>query len=620
MPRRTVQSGTTVSLFPFLAVLVCAMGSLILLLLIITRHLHPSYHQVSVVTAETVDEEVKFVAVLSDSLPEKTFASRDLNESFATSEIGSARWSKFQKVNEDRTRHPAAPQYNPLTDADVATKARLERERALIKLHQSQLADLQAELTKINQENQQLISMSENTQATINQKAKALDAKQQEIMDQQKSLSEKQAASASLAQSILRTKENIKQKQATKQKRDERMEIVAFDAVSGQKRTPIFIECLPGHVVVQPGIGDAQTQFLTSYSPGNNPLAVALQAYAEQIGRESKSSSTPYALLVVRPGGIDEFYTVGQLLKANNIEFGYELVDADQKFYFGDQHQIASQKFQKAFELASQQPRVEKRPQQAMLPSKGFARKQALDEILESIKAGKANRDAGNSTAQPPSGNNQPANMIARNRNEPAKLPASTTGEETGGNQQQLSSSNSPAPGMQNPGSPTQQSTSQQTPNARFPEYDPPRKTKGEGNTRPNPFAPQVANQGASGGSASNSDSVAPPMFTTIGLERTLTVQVDLSGVKVGRRKKIELDSSLQTRELRSQFDAEILQELANWNTPPEGMHWVPAIEYRVEPGGNQLAIRLETITDQLQYPSKTRYQMSQQLDDLFRR
>ncbi len=620
MPRRTVQSGTTVSLFPFLAVLVCAMGSLILLLLIITRHLHPSYHQASVVPAESVEEEFTVVTVFSDNLLEKSFTPSELSETFATSEIGSARWSKFQKVDEDHSQFPVAPQFNPLTDADAITKDRLMRKRALEDLQQKQRTEFQAALKRAKQENEQLTSSAEITQRTIVQKTGMLRSSQQELVRLQKYLDEKQAASDALNQSILRTKENIQNKQSTQPKRDDRMQIVAFDAVSGQKRTPIFIECLPGKVRVQPGIGEAETEFLTSYSPTNNPLAVALQAYAEQLGRETKASSAPYALLVVRPEGIDEFYTVGQLLKANNIEFGYELVDSDQKFYYGDEHQNASQRFQQAFEVACQQPQIERRPQQAILPSKGYARKQALDEILDSIAAGKALRDAGNSTGEKlPVGDKQSAEQFARNPNEPAKLLPSMTGERTPLAQQQLSSRNGSAPEMQNPESPTQQPTSQQSPNARFPEYDPPPKSKGESNSRPNPFAPQVANQGASGGSASNSDSVAPPMFTTIGLERTLVVQVDLTSVKVGKRKKFELDSSLQTRELRSQFDAEILQELANWDAPPDGMHWVPAIEYRVEPGGNQLAIRLETITDQLQYPSKTRYQMSQQLDDLFR-
>ncbi|WP_339742141.1 hypothetical protein [uncultured Rubinisphaera sp.] len=620
MPRRTAQSGTTVSLFPFLAVLVCAMGSLILLLLIITRHLHPSYHQASVVPAEPVENEISVVTVFSDNLLEKSFAPSDLSEAFATSEIGSARWSKFQKTNEDHSQFPIAPQYNPLTDADAITKDRLMRERVLKDLQQKQLTELKAALKDTMQKNEELISSAEMTHDTIEQKTKLLSSRQLELMSLQKTLQEKQAASSALNNSILRTKDSIQLKQSTKPKQDERMQIVAFDAVSGQKRRPIFIECLPGKVRVQPGIGEAETEFLTSYSPTNNPLAVALQAYAEQLGRDTKSSSAPYALLVVRPEGIDEFYTVGQLLKANNIEFGYELVDSDQKFYYGDEHQNASNKFQQAFEVACQQPQIEKRPQQAMLPSKGFARKQALDEILDSIAAGKAQRDAEVSTGEKFTGSKQSADQFVNNRKEPAKLPDLMTGERSPVTQQQLSSSAGSAPEMQNPQSSPSQTASQQSPNARFPEYDPPPKSMGENESRPNPFAPQVANQGASGGSASNSDSSAPPMFTTIGLERTLVVQVDLTGVKIGKRNKVELDSSLQYRELLKQFDAEILQELAHWDTPPEGMHWVPAIEYRVEPGGNQLAIRLESITDQLQYPSKTRYQMSQQLDDLFKR
>ena len=91
-------------------------------------------------------------------------------------------------------------------------------------------------------------------------------------------------------------------------------------------KSPHYIECLEGGVIIHPGeefIGiDALTQ-------PNSSLDVFLAKIAEKSEQE-------YLIMAVRPKGIETFYQVRDLAKDRKIDFGYEPIDEGWKLRFSN--------------------------------------------------------------------------------------------------------------------------------------------------------------------------------------------------------------------------------------------------------------------------------------------
>jgi hypothetical protein len=109
--------------------------------------------------------------------------------------------------------------------------------------------------------------------------------------------------------------------------------VVPFEGLYKTSRRPIYIECRGDCVILQPeGIVFTPSDFLGPGGPGN-PLASALRAaqeYWRQAPRPSPGMpNEPYPLLLVRPDGIIAYYLVRDAMSSWDAEFGYELVGQD---------------------------------------------------------------------------------------------------------------------------------------------------------------------------------------------------------------------------------------------------------------------------------------------------
>jgi len=114
--------------------------------------------------------------------------------------------------------------------------------------------------------------------------------------------------------------------------------VVPFEGLYKTNRRPIYIECRGDSVILQPeGIVFAPNDFLGPGGPGN-PLASALRAaqdYWRQAPRPSPGvPNEPYPLLLVRPDGIIAYYLVRDAMSSWDAEFGYELVGQDWQLDF----------------------------------------------------------------------------------------------------------------------------------------------------------------------------------------------------------------------------------------------------------------------------------------------
>lgn len=100
---------------------------------------------------------------------------------------------------------------------------------------------------------------------------------------------------------------------------------------SGTLRPPVYFECSNRMIVLQPeGIAFSLTDFRGPPGPGN-PAAVAFRAAREELVRQQNSTagdeSEPYALIIVRPDGQMACDLLCKVFDKSGIDFGYEFVE-----------------------------------------------------------------------------------------------------------------------------------------------------------------------------------------------------------------------------------------------------------------------------------------------------
>jgi len=266
--RKGGQAENPVSLFPFLSVLICTMGMLILLLVVINRSARTQAAEHSGInTGEIVAEldiEAQTLAMFANDL---------------------------QKSKE-------------LTIADIEDKrVRLASLESVIETTVREIKQAEAALENLKN--------NRNTGHTETDKlAEALAAKREYLRRAELELQELQANAA-----------NHKNTYA----------IIPYRGLNGTDRRPLYIECRKDCVVIQPeGIVLREDDFLTASHP-DNPLDAMLRAaglfYLEN--ELAPQGTKPYPLILVRPGGIDAYYAVRESIKSWDEQFGYELVEDD---------------------------------------------------------------------------------------------------------------------------------------------------------------------------------------------------------------------------------------------------------------------------------------------------
>ena len=272
---RTKKESFSLSLFPFLAVLICTMGVLIVLLVIVVKH---ADHKAQSVRAEKAEEIQKKLTLIQNFTE---------TEEFKLEELMEIREEVTNDLKENlQFRSNVQAQINSLRDEAKLLEDRYNRLVAARKTQTQQIANQESQLN-----------------AEISRLRLQMVGAQQEL---KRVLAEAKPA------------ENV-------------YAIVPYNGVGGTNRRPIFLECTSKAIWIQPyGIEITSQDFEGPIIPGN-PLDAALlsirdyyQKYAAQ-NRDGK----PYPLLVVRPGGERAFASARRAMKSWVDEFGYELVAAD---------------------------------------------------------------------------------------------------------------------------------------------------------------------------------------------------------------------------------------------------------------------------------------------------
>ena len=273
--RRQREGAPNISLFPFLAVLICTMGALVPLLFAITR-------QARMQAARTAVAKIA------------------------------------EKKAEIRTEHETM-------------QWRIEQLKTSRKKTDGQVSDSRLELGHLEDHARDLrekIPALEKTVAELD-KLDGDDNRQrsQQVEELQKLRAQIEAA-----------KKQVTDAQMEAASRKKSYAIVPYEGPNQTYRRPIYLECRADAVVLQPeGIEFPVSDFEGPLGPGN-PLASTLRAVREYLLAnhtfDPQRDGEPYPLLLVRPDGIAAYYAARAAMTSWATEFGYELIEADWKLAY----------------------------------------------------------------------------------------------------------------------------------------------------------------------------------------------------------------------------------------------------------------------------------------------
>lgn len=265
--RNASQTGPSVSLFPFLAVLICTMGALVPLLLAMSR------------TAR-LQAEAAALAKLSEQGGELQTAREDVQ------------W-RIEQLKQSRAQ----------TDSQVA-EARLQLGH--LEDHSRRLRD------KLKEYERTLADFEHLENVDGQQRAQS----QAEL--------ERMRAEIGMAQ------QQVTQARQEAAGRNRCYAVVPYEGPNQTHRRPIYLECRAEVVVLQPeGVEFTEADFEGPLGPGN-PLAAALRAAREYLLSQrdfDPQAGEPYPMLLVRTEGINAYYAARAAMKSWGFDFGYELVD-----------------------------------------------------------------------------------------------------------------------------------------------------------------------------------------------------------------------------------------------------------------------------------------------------
>jgi hypothetical protein len=268
MMRRTYRKPqVTVSLFPFLAVLICMMGALIVLLVLVVQQARVS------------------AAVITD---------------------------------------------DPPTAEELAEAIELDNIRQDYEWRRDILEQQRLEMTKKQADHRLALSHLEDHIRRLEGKWKLLQAEAGNLKASAVSSEDATAELAQLRQAIELAEQQMDEARLAAKQRPRSYAIIPYRGPYGTLRRPVFIECTARGIVLQPeGLVITGSDLNGPMGPGN-PLDAALRATREYLLASGVvgEKGEPYPLLIVRPDGTEAYGAARSAMKNWDDEFGYELIEA----------------------------------------------------------------------------------------------------------------------------------------------------------------------------------------------------------------------------------------------------------------------------------------------------
>lgn len=270
---RARRESTSISLFPFLAVLICTMGALIVLLVIVVKQADLS---AKARRDDAVEETQEEIAKLEEALDEAEFRTGTLES------------------------------HRPELVAQL-------REASLLRSHyEQQMRELEEQWKQLQAHATALESSPEQTTANAEAQIQQLQAQ------------------------VNQAREAVEQARRARALAQPQYALVAYDGRNGTHRRPIFIECTPQGIDLQPfGIHFDMNEFSEPVLPGN-PLDASVLAIRDEWLRQDPrgAEGAPYPLILIRPNGSDAYAVVREALKSWDSEFGHQIIPQDMQLTY----------------------------------------------------------------------------------------------------------------------------------------------------------------------------------------------------------------------------------------------------------------------------------------------
>jgi hypothetical protein len=260
------------SLFPFLAVLVCTMGALIVLLVTVVQQARVYASNTTVESSAARDQDAGMEL------------HRKYEDSLWRREVLEMQRSELSKQLADKRRE--------LSHFEDHIR-RLEARWKQLEEEAAQLESLQA--TRVTD--------AAATRAEVERLRRQVEQARREVEEARRELAN----------------------------RPVRYSIIPYEGPNGTQRRPVYIECTERGIIIQPeGIVLTPEDFEGPMGPGN-PLDAALRTTREYLERTGQTSvgGEPYPLLIVRSDGAMAYSAARAAMRSWDDEFGYELVEAD---------------------------------------------------------------------------------------------------------------------------------------------------------------------------------------------------------------------------------------------------------------------------------------------------
>jgi hypothetical protein len=287
-----------VSTFPFLAVLLCAMGSLILLLMIFDR-------RAKIAALQKVHES----AVLAK-------AHRDTDD-----EADLARLAEAERL--------AAANKQEWEDRCNAVHAKLEREELVLEGEiakaREQLNESGAKVEAERDRAKAIAKQLEDAGLVVKKSQAATQDKEKAVVEAEQRSDAARRELARQAAELQKLEQALADVRTLRERQKSTYSLVPYLGKRGDNRRPLYLECRSDGYVFHPD----EVSFSAFDLSGGGLRQEVSRRVTRLVGPERSAIARPYLLMLVRPDGIHNYYRAQQELAGAPIDFGYEFVEAD---------------------------------------------------------------------------------------------------------------------------------------------------------------------------------------------------------------------------------------------------------------------------------------------------
>ena len=630
---------STVSLFPFLAVLVCTMGALILLLLVTTRQIRQqAITRAQDVRASQPDDNVEGIAdddsaqdVLDD--PEMSVEQEPVVSEEEAPLV----------LDDEKKPSPSEVQ----REIELAEKRRnIEAEREWLRRQWEQTVselnakrdEWQKSVTSQQRMASAVVGDVEQLRSKLTKQRTELEEARDRIGESQMVLQSLKNETSTIEQKIAEARQKLATAKRVRAAATSKYAFLPFDTHSGTTRRPILIDCREsGFVFVPERVGLSRLE-LNGFTVKYNPLIAGVQALVafwtawNRVRPEQGTAEAPYILLVVRPSGIYSYYIARSILAELDVKFGYELIEEDWELDLSEPEPRAVEACREAVQKVLSE-------RDTLLAFLDRNRSEAKNQILldedgdipsfDSISdQDRWDRQASLSRSQASSlseGNEEtpPRGMppLSGGHGLSAVPTTSPSGTDSDRSEQQrgapressgLSTGSSTSNTLTSPeGDSVFEKLDDNTPAFLSPKHSSQRTADGlasdflPSRTEPRRLSQGLRNAPASGtpsvngatrstrrGETSRSFERLPDNLglrrrgATIGMERCVTLDVQPDRIVVDRDYSVPVNESQSPDDLFDAVYAALVESARSWKAPPKSFYWVPTVEFVVQPGG----------------------------------